>query len=272
MPQSLPQFPFYSALWNGFYNQRFYASAATHWRGRGFGYLCFAVAVGLLPLIVTMALVLKHFYSAELPYMLRQMPDITFSQGRAYTEAAEPQVIYTSYGKPLIMIAPSSDFTTPNEAGVMVLLTADALLVQRGDSETRRYALDDIQENTVLTADLVEDIAMAVKFWLLPFVALGMWLLFSFGRLIQAFFYALLGMAFAAALKVKLEFSALLQIAMIAVGQVVLVTAVFVMLFGSISIVISIPLALFYVWFGIKSTRDWAADEPHFPKEHSHDA
>lgn len=258
MTGPLPDYPFYSALWHGFWNPRFYAGVASRWQGRGFAWLFLVVALSVIPLAVVMWVVLDRFYTAELPHMLRQMPEILFSEGKASVDGEQPQVIRLSSGAALIMVDTQGTYRDPESAGVPVLVTQEALIVRQSGTATRYYGFDDIKETMLLTPKTVEQLAMTVKPWLVPVAAFGLWLAFSIGRLVQALFYALLGLAVAAVLRVRMSYAALLQVSIVAVGNVVLVSALGTLLMGGVPVPITVLLALFYLWFGIRATRDWA--------------
>lgn len=260
MQQPARHYPFYSALWYGFFDKDFYVAVATRWGAQAFSYLAMMVAVGILPLMVVFYIAVQHFYTAEIPFMLRQMPDIMFYDGRASSDVEQPHTIRSTDGSSIVVIDTENRFASPEDAGTLVLLHSDSVIIRKESNETRRYSLDDIEGDTLLTPEIVNEMAQAAYPWIIPVAFITLWLLFGIGRVIQMLFYALIGLAFAAMLRIQLNFGALLQIAMVVIGNVIAVSAVMFVLFGASTMWVTFPMAMFYLWFGIRAVRDWARD------------
>lgn len=249
-------YPFYSALWNGFYNKHFYAHVALHWRGAGFAYLLLAVAVALVPMMVMFQVVISTFLRDEVPYVLEQMPEITIENGAASVEVEEPYVIYAPDKTPLMVIDTGGRYQTPEEAGAKILLHEREVIVHQNAREVRHYALEEVQERTVVTRETIEELVRVVKPWLLPGCFVFMLGAFYLFRLLQALLYAVFGMIIARILNVRLAFDALLQLAMVALTVPMLVAAVLLVVGASLPWFVTFGAAMFYLWFGIRASRD----------------
>jgi hypothetical protein len=258
MQQPARHYPFYSALWYGFFDKDFYVDVATRWRAGASGYLAMMVAVGILPLMVIFHFALQQFYTAEIPFMLRQMPDIMFYDGRARSDVEQPHTIRSTDGTSIIVIDTENQFATPDDAGTLILLHSDEVIVRKKSNETRSYSLDEIEGDTMLTPEMVNELAQWLHPWIIPVSFVTLWLLFGIGRIIQMLFYALIGLAIAAMLRIQMNFGALLQITMVIIGNVIAVTSLMYVVFGAATMWVTFPMAMFYLWFGIRAVRDWA--------------
>lgn len=249
-------YPFYSALWNGFYNKDFYAHVALHWRGAGFAYLLLAVAVALVPMMVALHMAIGTFLRDDVPYVLEQLPEITIENGAASVEVEEPYVIYAADRTPFMVIDTGGSYQTPEEAGAKILLHEREVIVLQNAREVRHYALEEVRERTVVTRETMEELVRVVKPWLLPVSFVFMLVAFYLFRLLQALLYALFGMIIARILNVRLAFDALLQLAMVALAVPMLVAAALILVNASLPWFVTFGAAMFYLWFGIRASRD----------------
>lgn len=256
MPQTR-SYPFYSALWNGFYNKDFYAHVALYWRGAGFAYLLLAVALALAPMMVGLQVAVNAFLRNEVPYILNQLPEITIENGAASVEVEQPYVIYTRDKKPFMVIDTTGG---AQDIEAVIVLQEREVIIRKNATEARHYELTEMQERTVITRETIEELIDTVKPWLLPVSFAVMLIAFYIFRLLQALWYAVLGLLIARIQNVQLPFDALLQLAMVALAAPMLVTALLVFTGISFPWYATFVMAMFYLWFGIRASKQMVSE------------
>lgn len=260
------QFPFYSALWNGFYNRAFYASVARSWRWQGFAYMALLVLIVLLPPSYIGWRGVDAFIDREMETLLPQMPVFTVKDGKITTQAEEPLFVNGADGERLGVIdTQSKQFRTPQEAKVQFLINGDSLLIALHGDAVSSVPIAPFLEGQTMDQAKIQAIIGGIS-W--PFVFIGMFIMTYLFRLAVAVFYALVGMAFCRAktLDIEMGFDALYQIGLVAQGTSVLAFNGVMLLLLPLGVFPSSPvfgvlLAVYFVWFGIRSTRDWLAQD-----------
>jgi hypothetical protein len=102
------RFTYFDALWQSFFSRSLYIDVAKRWGGVGFLYLLFIVIIGLLPSTAKLQIGLQQIRGDEAEGILRQIPEITITDGVASTNVETPQFIKDPHnGKVLAII----DFT-----------------------------------------------------------------------------------------------------------------------------------------------------------------
>lgn len=251
---SKDRFPLYQALWRSFYCPKLYEHAAKHWRGRGFLYLLLVVTIAVLPTMLFLKMALGDFMELEGQNLLEQWPTVVIENGQASVEVEEPYTIMDSEGEPYMMIDTTGKLHTPEEAGVLILMTKRQLIMSGGGSGTRTFDLGDMEDMRI-NADVLAELWARMEKFFLP-VATPALILFWFGfRSLQALFYALVGMAMLRVLEVKLPYAALVQIAILALTPALAVQ----LLLNLLNIHLPIEglavfvIAMIYLWFGIRA-------------------
>lgn len=253
----LQTYPFYSALWNGFYNRDFYVDVITRWRGACFGYLALVVFLAGIPPLLLLHGHMRGFYQHDIPHLLSQMPVISIKNGQVSSAAGQPVVLYDVDGKPAVMIDTGGTNTNPHTAGVKILVGRDAVMVARGVGEVRSHSLAEV-DDIILGKDDVQHFIDRIWPFILPVLAVLQFLVFFVWRIIQMLLYAVVAILMTKALGMRLEFFALMQVSAVALGCGVLISAALSIISVSLPSIIAIGFTLFFMWFGLKAARDWA--------------
>lgn len=254
-------FPFVSGLWNGFFNRRFYAYVATCWESMGFAYLFFVVFLSIVPLVFAAHAALSKFYYDDIPYMLEQMPTITIEDGRAQSGTSGVTTIYAKSGEAVGVIATDDTYARPQDADVTFLVTSQSLMVVEGGQKARSYDFSEM-EDAVLTRQKIEEFAAGLWPWMTPALAIVMLIGLYVWRLLQTLIYSLIGMVVARVLGMQIQFVGIMQVSMVAVATSVIASTLVSTAIGTgLPAVVTIPIALFYLCFGLKATRDWARSQ-----------
>ena len=246
-----------------FVSRAVYQDVAWNWRGAGFLYLLFLLAVCTVLTLAQWHLGIAHVVTDLAPPIIDQIPPITIKNGQVSAEAEQPYTIKDpKTGKPLAIIDTTGEVTALDDSEAVVLLTRNKLILRKGPTETQANDLSQIQSFYVDKPIIVRWLRL-IKSWFAlvayPFVLLIIYI----GRILQALVYALIGLIFASMVKVKLSYPTLMRLAVVATTPAILLN-IFVELMG-----IQIPwwnlicfvLAMGYLYFGVKAASAPRPDE-----------
>lgn len=261
---SAREFPFYAALWRGFYDREFYVNVARKWRGRGFAFMALVVLLTLLPATIFSAQMMNKFIDEEFPYLLPEFPTIRLVEGRAVSEVEQPYYLNGSDGEKLLAIDTTGKVKTPQEAGVQVLITAEAILIAAGAAEAFPMPVGWLQLDGTISANSLQAIANWLQGGGYIISSVFAFILTYCFRLLMSAAYALAGRFFARQQNLEMDFSALYQISLVAQGLSLLtvyaltflLALIGVMSFGSVG---GAMIVLFLIWYGVKANHDWVA-------------
>lgn len=251
----MKQYSFFHAPVMSFFSSFFYRDVGRYWRGTGLLYMFVILAVLWIPTIIKMQVGLNRFVDTDSKKMTAQIPAITISHGKVSTDVPTPYYIRDpDSGTPLAIIDTTSEYRTLDEKPANVVLLTDSKLIMRNERETKTYDLSKV-ESFYLDRARVEGWLAVLKTWFLP-VGYPVALLFSFVfRTIQVLIYALLGLAFASMLQVKLEYKTLMRLAAAAITPVLVLDLILEFLPLRIPLwsVLGVGVGLAYLFFAIRS-------------------
>lgn len=262
-----PRFPFYAGLWKGFYDRAFYGDVAASWRGRGFAFLALVVVIYSVPAALLVMQMANRFIDEELPYVLPQVPVITVTNGKAALEEGQGTVyLKTREGEVVAKISMDEDDAAADEvdvAEIPLLVDADNLMVQSNGEEVVRVAWYEALPNVIIDQTFLRDAISGVKGWMYFFLLVVTPAMHVLLLLVNALLYALVGTVFARMSNMQLSFASHYQLVMVAQGcalLVVLALRLFAWALGipATSWVTEMLLVLFFIWYGVRLTREWA--------------
>lgn len=240
----------------------FYRDVARNWKGICGLYLLLLVVLTWIPLLVQFHSGLSEILaSKELESFLQQVPEVTIKNGQVSTNVQEPHTIWITDDlgrrKPLAVIDTTGKITSLDQTEAVVLLTGTDFMTRKNPNQVEIHSLSQVDEFRV-DRSRIESWVDWVDRWALWLAGgggiIGEYLL----RLLQMVIYALIGLAFAAMLSVRLSYGALCRLSVVAVTPVLLVGAVFNILgvSGCWWTVGGIALALTFLFVGVRSCRD----------------
>jgi hypothetical protein len=236
-----------------FFYKPFYQDVGRNWKGTGLLYMAIMLAVFWIPTVLSLYVSFGKFADSESSDFLRQIPAITIKNGQVSTDVPEPYFIKEKDGTVLAIIDTTGQYTSLDDTDAKILLTKNKL-IGRDNTGLRVYDLRPVQDFYMDRAR-VQGWLLTIKQWFIPaFYPLA--LIFSFAfRTIQILIYALIGMAFASMLKVRLGYTALMRLAAISITPVLVLDLIFEFLPVKPPLwnVLGIVLALGCLVFGIKS-------------------
>ncbi|HXH48661.1 MAG TPA: DUF1189 family protein, partial [Terriglobia bacterium] len=231
-----------------------YRDVARKWKGTGLLYLVLLLAICWAVQIIKVQFGITHFAGQEGTNLVKQIPDITISDGEVSTDVQTPYFIKDEKGDVVAIIDLTGQYTSLENTTAKMLLTRNHFLVASSRSETRDINLKNVR-SFHMDQSRAQGWLKLVQGWfalvLYPFA-----LVFSFiYRAVQALIYALFGMVFAKMLKVTLDYLTLLRLAIVAVTPAIIldtlhsVLSLHTPLWGPICFLI----AMGYLVFAIKS-------------------
>jgi hypothetical protein len=248
--------PMYLAPFRAFYSRPFYREVARTWRIRGFVYLLLLLSVCWVPALVQMSMEGSRFMATRADEFIRQFPTITINNGRASIDREEPLFIHDRLtGQPVVIIDTTGEIDSLDGTSAYVLLTGSRLVTQRSELDTRSYDLSTIESLTLTPADAYRWLNMTMTWGpvvLFPFLVMG-----SFAvRILQTFFYALIGMLLKVFTGADLDFAAMLSVSIMAITPAI-VAATFLLAIGfnpPLGWLLFFGLSMAYLLFGLSAT------------------
>jgi Protein of unknown function (DUF1189) len=239
-----------------FYSKDLYRDAAFNWKGVGFGYLFLLVLGCLIPQALQSHYELSAYMKKEAPAIVSQVPDVIFVEGVASTQATQPYIIKNiKTGKPFFIIDTTGTITNLDQTdGAIGLLTKSEVIVKKSAVETRTFSLKEIKHYTLNQMEASKWIDVLSQYTIMvlsPFMLIGNFIV----KIILVLIYAVIGMMFAAMLKTKLPYAALLRLSIIAITPGMVVNALLQLTKTPIDQpqLLLFATALFYLFMGVQA-------------------
>jgi hypothetical protein len=194
-------------------------------KGNTFGYLALLVLLCSIPLMIAIITGMNNFMKNDGSFILNQLPEIKITNGIVSMDKESPYFIKSKAGETLFVIDLSDSAATSELQGsAKVLLTRNKLIAQQKENETRTYNLSQIQDFTLNMQKINGWFGYAWIVYIIIFVF--MVIFFYIYRLIQAFVNGVFGLLMSALLKVNLDFTSLIYIAMVAITPVAILASI----------------------------------------------
>ncbi len=248
------------SLWQSFYSRDFYQDVGQNWPGVGFLYLLLLLALVWIPSMVKLHQAFGSFAAKEGQAMIQQFPRILIKRGEVSVDPPGPHYIRDAEtGRPFVVIDTSAEAGAIDQfPDGVVLLTKTKLIVRKAaGNETRAYDLSHVDNFSLDRSDLERWLKMArsgLALLVYPFA-----LLFSFiYRIVQALLYGVFGLMFAAILKIRLGYQALVRLSAVAVTPAIILDTVRDLASKQIPMwwLFCFLLAMGYLFFAVKSNVD----------------
>ena len=222
---SMRKFNFYQTFTGSFYNPEAYRDVVNQKKGNTFGYLVLLVLLCSIPLMVAVVSGMNNFMKNEGAFIIRQVPELKISNGIISMDKESPYYIKSESGEILIVIDLSDSVSVSQLPGnAKVLLTKNKLIAQQKEGEIRTYDLSKIQNFTLNAQKIQGWFGYAWIVYVIIFIF--MVIAFYIYRLVQALVNGVFGLIISSILKVTLDFTSLLYIAMVAITPVAVIASV----------------------------------------------
>lgn len=237
-----------------FYSKSLYRDVGLNWRKTSFLYLFLLLAVCLIPGSFKLYRQVSDYLMEEAPKIIRQVPAITISGGKASVKAQMPYIIRDpGNNAPLVIIDTTGGMTSLEATEAVALLTGDKLMVRSLSEEIRTFDLADIGDLNVDQSRLYEWLERFIDSFLFVFYPFA--LLFSYlFRIVQALLFAAIGMLFARNIGAPLRYPALISLAMISMTPAIIVNTLYGYLGAKIPFwwLINLMITIVYLFFAIR--------------------
>jgi hypothetical protein len=251
-----------------FFSKDLYCDVGLNWRGTCFGYLLLLLAVCWIPIMIIIHFGTAEFVQNEAPKVVSQVPAITIKDGIASVNEPQPYYIMTPDSNEVFAIIDTTGTVTSlADSNALLLITKTEAIYKENETQTRTFSFANIKDFTLTQAEINNWLSTFQKLFVpvtYPFV-----LAFSYAyRIIQALIYAAIGLLFAQGFRTKIEYPAMLRLAVVAVTPAIIINTV-VTLAGVVSCgiwLLYLVIALAYLAFGVKAVSDAKrpTDEPTF--------
>jgi hypothetical protein len=207
-----------------FFSKDLYRDVGVNWRGTCFGYLLLLLAVCWIPWMVKVHLGLSEFVKNEAPKMISQVPTITIKDGIASVDEPQPYYIMTPDSNEVFAIIDTTGTVTSlADSNALMLITKTEAMFK--DNEHEKFSFADIKDFTLSQAKLnrwLDTLRRLVVPVMYPLA-----LVFSYAyRIVQALIYAAIGLLFAHGFKTKIEYPAMLRLAVVAVTPAIIIKTI----------------------------------------------
>jgi hypothetical protein len=265
----MPFNKYFAALGQAFYSRELYREAARRWKGAGFLFLFFLLALAWIPTIVEMHLDFSDYMTEHFPELVSQVPKITIEDGEVSTDVPMPYEIRDPETDVLFAVIDlTGEISSLDDTESKVLLTKTHLYMQQGTRpETRVYDLRNVKEFT-LTQDDITDWGELARQWLVMVFYLFAVPFSLVYRILQALLYAAIGLAFARGVGATLSYDASLRLAVLAITPPILLDTLRDLASVTIPLwwFLSFLIAMGYLYFGVHSNAEEGAS-PATPPE-----
>jgi hypothetical protein len=257
-PTPAQRFSFFHALSLSFVSKEFYVDVGRAWKGIGFGYLLFLLAVAWIPLVVRIHAGFQHFLKNDAPKIIAQLPAIHITKGEVQADPpGRHEIKDPGTGRLMVLIDPSIEGLPEQIPEDSVVLTRSRLIVRERRGQTRIQDLAGVESFSMTREDAARWLETAGRWLAVVFYPFA--LLFSFlYRAVQVLIYAAIGIAFANAAKAGLSYPDLMRITAVAITPAVLVDVLRELLAIPIPMwwLLCFIIAMFYLHFAIHAIRD----------------
>ena len=241
-----------------FFSKPLYRDVAATWRGTCLAYLLLLLAVCWVPTVLVARARFSRYVSNELMPVAEQLPPIEIRDGVATIEGPQPIIIKNpKTGLPATILDTTGQITSLDGTSAHMLLTRTRLFTRTSADETRTTELSGIGTLRVDREIAVKWLGRATKWFLFVTYPLGLLLSYLY-RVVQAFLYAAIGLAFAGFVRVRLPYQTLLRLAIVAVTPVILLDTVLDVAGVSVPYwwLICFVLTMAYLFFGVKAASE----------------
>jgi len=206
-----------------FFSRSLYRDVGRNWKGIGFLYLLVLLALSWVLVTIHLHRMVSGLATVFSPLLLEQIPTLTITEGVVSIREPQPYTIrYPLTDAPVVIIDTTGQTRSLEGTPAKALVTRNQVYVRKSDAETRVYDLSNIR-HFVLDRERVEQWIRVFRRWF-AVVVYPFALAFSYAyRVVQALFYAAIGLGFARLLKVDLRYPALLRLSAVSVTPAVAV-------------------------------------------------
>ncbi|MBN1384539.1 MAG: DUF1189 family protein [Elusimicrobia bacterium] len=199
-----------------FFSKDFYRDVAKNWGFASFVYLLIFVILCSIPIIIKIDSGLRKAVEIGVKEIVSQFPAVTIKNGELSINKPSPYFIKApDTSRRIIAFATEGEFSSPEEAKSMILVTKTSVIMEQNSRETRAYDLSEIQKEFSFDKEDIRKWAGYIKY-LIYIVTPLLWIWVYIVRILQALLLAIVGLIFAKILKSGLTYGKLILLAIMA--------------------------------------------------------
>lgn len=246
-----------------FFSKDLYNDVAQNWKGIAALYLLLLLAFCWIFETWAVNIKVSQSIANETPPFIEQIPEITIKDGNVSINEPEPYFIYYPETQDIIAIIDTTgQYDSLDNTEAYLLLTKNKLIGRESETETRVYDLSQI-DNFFLDQVIINKFVSIFESYF-PFVFYIFAVIFSFiFRLVLVLMYGAIGLLFCKIANVKLDYQALMRLAVIASTPVIILDTVLEVSNINIPLfwLISFAITTFYLYFGVRANEVQSAPE-----------
>lgn len=212
-----------------FYDFNIYREAALSWKGTNLFYLLVLVAVCWLPTAIRLHLAFNDFVEKDGPEIIRQIPEIRFKDGKAFSSSDGPVYIKNPSSGEVIGLIDTGNTTnvSSEKQEVIFILNRETLTVRNGPEASQTWSVSQLgADGATLDKSMLEDwLSFSGRFFAMILFPFAVFVTFVF-RMLQIFIYALMIFLISVFTRAELKFENTFRLATIAITPGLLFKAV----------------------------------------------
>lgn len=245
-------------LFMSFYSASLYRDVGRNWKKTSFLYLLLLLAVFLIPEMFQMRSEVSDYLRSKAPEIVRQVPVITISKGRASINEPMPYIIKDPETNAALFIIDTTG-AVPSLVGTeaAALLTDSRLYLKRNAAETKILELKDIDNLVIDQARIYDWMDFFMENFVVALFPFALFFSFLF-RVAQALVFAGIGMLMGKNLGLSLSYGAMVSLAIVAMTPSIILTAVYEYSGAKVPFgwVIGLLVSLGYLFFAVKANSE----------------
>ena len=245
------------AIGTSLYSGKFYREVAASWRGRAFVYVLLLLVICSLFTTTKLMTGFVGWFNDFSSVVVPQIPVVTFKQGVATTKAQKPY--YIKYDQAFMVVDTGNQIKDfQSNPDLVLILKSDRVSIKKNSGEIRTYYFRKNMTGAV-GPQVIQKLIYKYKIIFFIVASIGIYLFmvgFAYaGYLLFALFAALLSMIYSAAMKRRLDYGALLSLALIVLTPIILLrTIIFLTGIGiRLGFIPALVIVLVYLFFAVKA-------------------
>lgn len=213
-----------------FHDFGFYREVALEWKGTNLLYLLVLVALCWIPPAVRLHLEFSDFAKKNAPEIIRQIPEIKFQNGRAFTYNSQPVYIKNSETGEIIGLVDTANragINDKNSQVMMFVMNSDTITIQNSYGSSRSWQISQLGlDGLTMNKETIEEwIIFSARYFVMFIFPFAVFITFAF-RMIQIFIYSAMILVLSGFSGAMLKFENTFRIATIAITPGLILKAV----------------------------------------------
>ena len=240
-----------------FYSRALYRDIGTNWKGTGFLYLLLLLAICWLPIMYQFDRGLESFATKEAPIFIAKMPVFTVKNGQISIDKPLPFIVSDESGNPFIVIDTKAKYADLIQQPGQIFVSDTEIIVKKEGGQVQVIDLPK-DLTTVMGPAQVTTALNGFKSWavfiLYPILVLSSYIY----RILQALIYAGIGcLILAPIMKVKLNYTTVLRLSVIAVTPAIILNTILSLLAWSFPFesLFYFVITMIYLMFGLSANK-----------------